>query len=198
MDTTFLAAVLTALIAAVAGFGGAYLTTRQSREIERQKLQQELSLAKQSSDQALKLEQQKHAQELELERQRLTQELRAQYDTDLRQHRLSAYEKLWQNTGKFPLYARSEPVTRESTQQFAVELRKWYFDIGGIFLTDGSKDAYFAVQGAVKKVLESYPMDIPPDTELSPDDYESVRAACSILRSKLTSDVGTRRESELN
>ena len=160
---------------------------------ERQRSQQELRLAKHSSDQALQLEQQKHAQELELERQRLTQELRAQYDTDLRQHRLSAYEKLWQNTGRFPLYARSEPVTRESAQQFAVELRKWYFDTGGIYLTDGSKNAYFAVQGAVEKVLESHPMDVPPDTELPPDDYESVRAACSTLRSKLVSDVGTRK-----
>jgi uncharacterized caspase-like protein len=198
VDSTFLAAVLTALIAAAAGFGGAYLTTRQSREIERQRLQQELSLAKHSADQALQFEQQKHAQELELERQRLTQELRAEYDKDLRQHRLAAYEKLWQTTGTFPLYAQSEPVTREMTQQFAVELRKWYFDKGGIFLTDAGRDAYFAVQAAVKNVLERHPMDGPPDIELPPDDYESVRAACSALRSKLVSDVGTRRESELN
>jgi hypothetical protein len=198
VDSSFLTAVLTALIAAAAGIGGALLTTRQSREIERQRLQQQLSLAKLSAEQALQSEQQRHAQELEQERQRLTQELRAEYDKDLRQHRLTAYEQLWQATGAFPLYAQNAPVTRDAARQFAVTLRTWYFDTGGIYLSEASRDAYFVVQQAVKQVLEASPTPVPLDAELSPEAYEAVRAPCSALRSMLVADVGTRRDSELN
>ena len=198
MDSSFLTAILTALIAAAAGFGGAYYTTGQNHKLERQRLEQQLSLAKLSAEQALQSEQQRHAQELEQERQRLTQELRAEYDKDLRQHRLKAYAQLWQATGAFPLYAKSAPVTREAARQFAVTLRTWYFDTGGIYLSDASRDAYFAVQKAVKQVLEPSPTPVPLDAELLPEAYEAVRAACSALRSRLVADVGTRRDSELN
>lgn len=198
MDNNFLGTVLAALIGALAGVVGAFLSSRQSRELERQRWQQELSLAKQSSDQALQLEQHKHGQELELERLRLTQELRVEYDKDVRQHRIDAYKPLWQITGRFPQYARSEPVTYAITQQFSVDLREWYFETGGIYLTKGSLAAYLAVQELVKQRLESRQSGVAPDTELAPDDYDTVRSACSALRSQLLADVGTRKESELN
>lgn len=176
MDSTFLATVLAALIGAIAGIGGTYLTSRQSREIERQK----------------------HQQALELERQRLTQELRAEYDKDLLQHRITAYQVLWEITGRFPLYGRDTPVTKQATEQFAVDLRKWYFETGGIFFTEASRDAYFALQKRVKQVLEEELREHLPDIELSPTVYASIQKHCSALRSGLVADVGTRRDSEVN
>jgi hypothetical protein len=198
MDGTFLATILAALIGALAGIGGTYLTGRQSREIERQRMELEMKRTEETAEQTIQLEQQKHKQALELERQRLTQELRAEYDKDLLQHRIAAYQALWKITGRFPLYGKDTPVTIQVTQQLTIELRKWYFEEGGIFFTEASRDAYFALQKRVKQILEEELRDQPSETELPFAIYGSIQEHCSALRSKLVEDVGTRRYSEVN
>ena len=198
MDNNLLGIILAALIGALAGIVGAYQTGRQTRELERQKHQQELSSEQRRSDQELELERTKHAQELELERLRLTQELRVEYDKDVRQHRINAYKELWKITGRFDDYAQIEPINYAMLQQVSVVLRLWYFEIGGIYLTEGSEKAYFAVQKLAQQGFESPQLQVLPMPKLPPDDVETVRKACRDLRSQLLLDVGTRRELELN
>lgn len=134
----------------------------------------------------------------ELDMQKFRQDMRAEYDRTLRSNRIDQYKTLWRLTGLLPQYARDEAVTYAAVHQLSIALRKWYFEKGGMFLTDGSRDTYFAVQGKISEVLAAVPESAWPHTVLPPEVYESVRVKCSSLRSQMVKDVGTRSESPLN
>lgn len=75
------------------------------------------------------------------------------------------------------------------------DLKDWYFDGGGLFLTSESRNAYFSIQEEItEKILKK---DFGSKNEklkekVSSDDYESVRKEMSILRTELTNDLLSR------
>lgn len=62
-----------------------------------------------------------------------------------------------------------------------------------MFLSEASRDAYFAFQEKLKAVLDERK---PDETPLEDPIYERLRKVGSALRSTLVRDVGTRKESE--
>jgi hypothetical protein len=122
-------------------------------------------------------------------------DLRARYDNDLREKRIDEYRGLWRLTEMFPKYARTKPVLMQDIRRLTGNLRDWYFQRGGMFLSGASRDAYFEFQEKLKAVLDERR---PDETPLEEPVYERLRKVGSDLRSTLVRDVLTRKESELN
>lgn len=122
-------------------------------------------------------------------------DLKSQYDKDLRDRRITQYSDLWRLTGIFPKYAHEKQLTNQDLQGLMVSLREWYFTKGGMFLSDAARDAYFALQEALKSVSSS---QFKSSGCLDEATYELLRSKGSTLRSALVRDVGTRKASEMN
>jgi hypothetical protein len=110
-------------------------------------------------------------------------------DTDLRQRRFDAYQKLWQMTEIFPLYPIRSQVRYGDLLPFAEELRDWYFKVGGILMSKDTRDTYFKAQNELKGHIAKNRSDIIED-----EVYEHIRMACSRLRTELTDDLLSRRD----
>jgi hypothetical protein len=61
-------------------------------------------------------------------------------------------------------------------------LRHWYFAQGGMFLSDSSREAYFAFQEALQAVIQAAPDE---DEELDEPTRERIREKGSALRDSL-------------
>lgn len=132
---------------------------------------------------------------------KIRQGLQAQYDRDLRARRLRSYTHLWTLTEPMAKHAPPAPVTRETFERMATQLRHWYFHDGGIYLSDEARRAYFALQldlsealataagpGALARVAEGAGADAG-----KVETWEViVRHASSALRHALVGDVGSR------
>lgn len=132
---------------------------------------------------------------------KIRQGLQAQYDRDLRARRLRAYQHLWTLTEPMARYASPAPVTRETFERMATQLRHWYFHDGGIYLSDEARRAYFALQRALADALATAAgpdaLARVPDAAGADagtlDTWEAVvRRASSALRHALVGDVGAR------
>jgi hypothetical protein len=117
---------------------------------------------------------------------KIRQELGAQYDSDLRHDRIIAYKELWKCLEPLARYAPPGDFTYAGAHKLAVTLRSWYFETGGLFLSEEARDAYFAVQKALT-TLEKTSAETVPEATL-----EKLRSTGSALRTKLSEDVGTR------
>ncbi|WP_299131965.1 hypothetical protein [uncultured Amaricoccus sp.] len=126
----------------------------------------------------------RRAEELNRSMLELTQAI----DIDLRGRRVVVYEELWKLTSLLPLYPRPNPVTLQTLLTFSESLRNWYFDKGGMYLSERARDAYFGVQEEIQRhVVEA------DERPLSSDAYEMIRKKCSTLRTELADDLISRR-----
>jgi len=66
-----------------------------------------------------------------------------------------------------------------------------------MYLSQEAREAYTGVQDAIKSVLEDPTKASSPDRGLVPEEYDSVRAACSQLRTELTGDLLSRKRAFL-
>jgi len=115
-----------------------------------------------------------------------------QYDADLRGERLQAYAKLWAELKPLNKYGSDPPrLTREAARTMADALTKWYFEVGGIYLSVPARNDYFALQDALQQILAE------PSAEIDVATREFVRLQASRLRTGLTRDVGTRKPLKL-
>lgn len=122
-------------------------------------------------------------------------DLALKYDIDLRKKRIREYRELWKLLQPLAKYARPGPLTCQAAQQLSYDLRQWYYERGGMFLSDRSRDAYFALQDSLKKeVVDSHSGQ--PDAPLAEEAFERIREKGSALRTALTVDVGTRKKPE--
>lgn len=118
-------------------------------------------------------------------RRRVLAELEAQFDADLRTERLKVYPALWSALEPLAKYAREPPGLPKQVEleHLAEALRRWYFQVGGLYLSVESREAYFALQDRLAAVASD------PDD----DEFEAIRRLGSSVRTALTYDVGTRR-----
>jgi hypothetical protein len=120
-------------------------------------------------------------------------DLEADYDKDLRASRIKAYCELWKLLEPLAKYSPPGPITPELSGRLAVGLRHWYFNVGGLFLSGPSRDAYFALQDALKTAADPHPTT---DHGRAWDATAGLlRKRGSGLRSATAADVGTRRTS---
>jgi hypothetical protein len=118
------------------------------------------------------------------------QRLEVEYDIQLRNHRIEAYQALWKILEPLAYYAPPSAVTYAVATDLSHALRTWYFEVGGLFLSEASRDAYFDLQkglgGVVKEPRAAN--DLPLGTRR----FERLRALASRLRTASTQDVATR------
>lgn len=110
---------------------------------------------------------------------------RKDLEVDLRQQRLTAFKQLWALSEPLAKYGRTDPVTLvtpATMEELSRKLRHWYFAQGGMFLTDESRDAYFAFQDALHDAAQgTLERDRPLDDEMR----ETIRMKGSALRTSL-------------
>ena len=121
---------------------------------------------------------------------KVKKELAAEYDKDLRADRLKVYLPLWKHTEALAYYSPPGPVIYAVVRELSSELRAWYFGVGGIFLSERARDAYFALQKALVAVRPDE--DESDAKEIGGTSLDSLRALASTLRTALTIDVGSR------
>lgn len=118
---------------------------------------------------------------------------RAGIDENLRTQRLDVYPALWKATAVVSRWPRTD-VTRGELTLLHKALRAWYFDTGGLFLSESARARYGDVQKLVAALLE-HKGD--PTEVLIPDRYTDLMETASALRTALTEDLDTRKRKSL-
>jgi hypothetical protein len=118
------------------------------------------------------------------------QRLEVEYDIELRKHRIEAYQALWKILEPMAYYSPPSAVTYAVASDLSQALRSWYFEVGGLFLSEGSREAYFDLQKGLGGVIKE-PLDA-RYRPLGPRRFERLRSLASTLRTASTQDVATR------
>jgi hypothetical protein len=116
-------------------------------------------------------------------------DLEVQYDIKLREDRIEAYKGLWKELDRLAYYAPEKPLTYAVAHELATALRTWYFDIGGLLMSERTREPYFDLQRALKVVGEAGAGD---DTALPRPTGDALKQLGSRLRTSTTDDVATR------
>jgi hypothetical protein len=118
------------------------------------------------------------------------QRLEVEYDIELRKHRIEAYQALWKILEPLAYYSPPSAVTYAVARDLSQALRSWYFEVGGLFLSEGSREAYFDLQKGLGGVIKE-PLD-GRYRPLGPRRFDRLRSLASTLRTASTQDVATR------
>jgi hypothetical protein len=124
---------------------------------------------------------------------RLRRELELLYDRDLRDKRVDAYRELWKRTKGVPRRRMAGEVTGGAILKVREDWHEWYYDEGGIYMSEAVRSRYFDATQALEKAA-----DLAGDRELLPAEYDDVYAKVSALRDALTGDIGARLEPQLS
>jgi hypothetical protein len=92
-------------------------------------------------------------------------------------------------------YDRPEPLSPKTLGRLSVEMMEWYFQTGGLYLSEETRSGYFDLKKTIRKILDNPKYQ--PDDVLDPEDSQNVLDKGSLLRARLTQDVGTRRSSAI-
>lgn len=79
-------------------------------------------------------------------------DLTAEYDRKLRSERLDAYRELFKRLKPLARYSPESPLTHKVINDTSEELRDWYFDIGGIYLSKESRTPYFNLKQLMQNI----------------------------------------------
>lgn len=96
---------------------------------------------------------------------KVRQELEIDNDKNLRDHRITAYKKLWGLLKPLAKYPEPDALGQSNVKQIAVALRDWYFDEGGLFLSEIAREEYFNLQDGLKILLQKQQGTWPSDIE---------------------------------
>jgi hypothetical protein len=118
-------------------------------------------------------------------------DLEADFDKEIRKERIQEYPKLWRLLELLAKYDRPDPVTPAHLADLSVAMRKWFFDGGGIYLSDRARESYFALKRQLQKVAHSSRQQ--SDQAIDEQEAGKLVQAASLLRAHLTRDLGTRR-----
>jgi hypothetical protein len=117
-------------------------------------------------------------------------DLTIEYDKELRKNRLEVYQKLWPLLKPIARYSAERPLSREIAKQTSEQMRDWYFEGPGMYLSQQSRGPYFDLKKALQHVID----DPGP---LDPKLVARVHDAEKALHAELSNDIGTRRQSFL-
>ena len=120
-------------------------------------------------------------------------DLAAQYDKELQQSRLAAYKILWAMTEPLARYGRARTVSVGDVHKISEQTRDWYFQTGGIYLTQASRGPYFKWKALLQPVLELPEIDTHLDAPVPEEQLAMIVAAASLLRTALSDDIRTKR-----
>jgi len=125
-------------------------------------------------------------------RSKIFLDLTADYDRDLRNKRLDAYRELWR---------RMEPLSTSSVDRLSVEIikstresiRSWYFQVGGIYLSNTCRDEYDRLKYEMIALIDEYESN---DLKSFPSEESALKvvSAGKVLRQAMAQDVATRKQ----
>jgi hypothetical protein len=115
---------------------------------------------------------------------KVRRDLQVEYDQSLRDDRIKAYAGLWARTRPLSRYS-PEVVDKDRCQELLDEFSDWYYEEGGIYLSEAARDYYFTFMDVLKKLSEL-------DAEVTAAHRRTLFASASSLRTRITDDVGTR------
>lgn len=119
---------------------------------------------------------------------------RTRIDESLREKRLEVYKILWKETSLLPKWPENKDVTYKNLNELSKRLRDWYFNEGGIYLSTQARKAYEVVQDRISETVDQHQHELNiPITYGKNGEYESIRDACSKLRTQLTGDLESRK-----
>ena len=118
-------------------------------------------------------------------------ELETEFDKEIRKERIRTYLKLWQLLVVLARYDRPGPLDAARLEKLSVEMRTWFFEDGGIYLSDRARDSYFALKKKLPLVVEASRQR--EGQALEEQEVNQLVEAASLLRAHLTKDLGTRR-----
>jgi hypothetical protein len=128
------------------------------------------------------------------------QKLEQEYDITLRTKRIEAYKALWSCLYLLRFFSRPKMIDRTGIEYLTTRLTYWYYNEGGIFLTEASQKAYTSLMEMLKEYCEKHSDDksIADDyMKQEKSEYHKIRKAASVFRTILCKDVGTRDEPRL-
>jgi hypothetical protein len=100
---------------------------------------------------------------------KVRQELEIEYDKDLRARRITHYLELWKLLAPLARYPEPNRLAAQDVERLSNELKTWYFDRGGLFLSGPTRDHYFALQDACRVVKLKDAGTWPAAQEVKPD-----------------------------
>jgi hypothetical protein len=125
-------------------------------------------------------------------------DLTVEYDKDLRTSRLQTYKDLWRRLKPLARYTAERPLSYRIAKDTSEDMRNWYFDVGGIYLSRESRGPYFAVKKALQQIIDDRDLAQRPDDGVDPQVAKRVYRKGTALREELSNDIGTRRQSFLS
>jgi hypothetical protein len=126
-------------------------------------------------------------------RSKIRLELTAEYDKELRKKRLEVYQELWKLLKPLARFSRENPITYQIVKDTSENMRNWYFDTGGIFLTKESRIPYFALKKEMQKIIDND--DLEKSVEMiREEELNPILRQGNSLRTSLSEDIGTRKK----
>ncbi len=107
--------------------------------------------------------------------------------------RARLYPIAWKITGRLPRRPRTEEHTYKTLKTLAIDLRDWFYEEGGMYLSGGSRDEY----SEFLDVMEKLTTDNSGEDVVREQDYERARRAGSSLRDWMTKDLLSRSRAPL-
>ncbi len=114
---------------------------------------------------------------------------RGKESEELRDLRLKVFPAAWKLTAVVPRWPRAQIVYAD-LWSLHIALRSWYFEIGGLFLSENSRARYGDVQELLSELLDGRPEGDQTKVDAA---YAPAMESCSAFRTSLTEDLATRR-----
>jgi hypothetical protein len=111
-------------------------------------------------------------------------------DPAIRALRVTPYSELWKLLKPLARYDLPQPITITLLTELSIALRDWYFDTGGLFLSEAARTPYFALKETIRVISERARQD--GIAQLRNEEIAHVLAAASALRKQLAEDLDTR------
>jgi hypothetical protein len=118
---------------------------------------------------------------------------RAGIDEYLRAQRLELYPPLWNATAAISRWPRVD-INWDALKQLHGQLRSWYYEKGGLFLSESARKRYGDVQELIETLL-SHTKE--PASLLAVDAYTDLMETASAMRTALAEDLDTRKRKSL-
>ena len=124
-------------------------------------------------------------------RQKFREDLQAKYDATIHEQRTEFYLPLWKKLEVLARFAPPEAVTTRTLDELSKSLREWFFNTGGLYLSDESRRAYFDLQYVITGHVRKHGIS---DKELGRTSLEQILKRASDLRDYLSRDIGSRKK----
>jgi hypothetical protein len=119
---------------------------------------------------------------------------RAKVAEELRELRLSFYPPVWKRTSILSRWPRTN-ATYADLERLHLDLRRWYFGLGGVVLSENARARYGELQELAGTHLERDEAE--PAEELKEETYAALMTLGSAFRTALTEDLESRRQRSL-